>query len=371
MPPVSKADSAVSIAEIIAAFPVPMLPDGIYINLSNERYHADPALGSSNIKDILKGANHYWHKSWMNPKRKKKNKTPALIVGNAMHALLLEGRKVFDQRYIRGPYDSTYEGSSSDKSALTKAAKKDLLEGQELIEADIFDFLLGVKQIIDADPELEGILDGGLCEVSIFWTRPDGVRCKARLDMLKLRGIGDLKSIANERERELGEACYWEIKTRRYDIPVAQYGEGRRQMARLLDHGKVFICTEHCSEHDEPPTLKTFVPDPDDEKDAKLLDYLVRCAAADNNFAFQMIFVPKPAATGDTAPDCYSYKFSPGNPAVLSAETDIETAIDYYKLCLERFGTAQRWVPGREVVEFSIDDRPVDFHVRAVKPARR
>src|ERR1700693_1904245 len=96
----------------------PFLPDGIYINLSNDAYHADSALGSTNERNLLKGANVYWARSPMNKKRKKEKRTEAKIVGSAIHKLLLEGREAFDAEYVRGPYDGDSDLSSAEKSAL-------------------------------------------------------------------------------------------------------------------------------------------------------------------------------------------------------------------------------------------------------------
>src|SRR5882762_4682830 len=217
------------------------LADGIYIGLSSDRYHSDDALGSSNIRDLLKGPNLYWHKSRMNPKRPKEKKTPAKIVGTATHRLLLDGMQFFSGEYVRGPYGPDNDDlTPAEKTALTKAAKMRLMEDQELLSQEDYDFVVGCKEVLDADPNLRGCLDNGLSEVSIFWTRKDGVRCKARHDKLKLRGIGDIKTIANERERPLDEACYLDFSTYRYDIPAAHYIEGRRQMAALFGAGKIY-----------------------------------------------------------------------------------------------------------------------------------
>jgi hypothetical protein len=325
------------------------LADGIYIGLDNDRYHADSALGSTNIRDILKGANNYWAKSAMNPRRKKRKPTDALIVGSAIHKLLLEGREAFDAHYVRGPYDGDFEGSSSEKAALTKTAKKELLEGQDLIVADVYDYVLGIKEIIDADPELEGCLDGGLSEVSVFWTRPDGVRCKARLDALKINGIGDLKSIANERDRDLEEACLLDIKTYRYDIPVAHYSEGRRQMAALLNKSSVYF---------GDGTVLAENPAKRSAEERRLADYLYKCAASEA-FGFQLVFIPKPNKTGTTAPDAWACTITPGNEIELMARTDIETAIERFKRALEEFGPGKRWTPNREVREIVLGRPPL------------
>lgn len=319
------------------------LPDGIYLGLPADDYHADDALGSSNIRDLLKGANLFWHKSRMNPKRRKEKKTDAKIVGNATHRLLLDGQDLFEAEYVRGPYGPDDDHlSGPEKGALTKEAKKKLLEGQELLSQEDYDFVVGCKDVLDSDPKLRGCLDNGLSEVSIFWTRVDGVRCKARHDKLKIRGIGDIKTIANERERPLDEACYLDFSTYRYDIPAAHYSEGRRQMAHLLAAGKVFVGTE--------PMTK-------DDKDAdKILSFLAQCVAV-KNFGFQLVFIPKKGA-----PDAWSTVLSPGHPVLDSAARDIETAIEIYKDAVKKYGTdGKRWLPDHEVEELDVNRLPFNF----------
>lgn len=335
----------------------PSLPDGIYLNLSAERYHADTALGSSSLRDLLKGANLYWYKSPFNPKKKKDKLTPSKILGNATHKLLLEGMNPFQAEYIRGPYGEDDDDlTPAEKSALTKKAKAGLMEGQELLKQDEYDFVLGCKQVIDSDPELEGCLDNALTEVSVFWTRPDGVRCKARLDALKIRGIGDIKTIANERERDLEVACRLDIGTYRYDIPAEHYMEGRRQMARLVAEGNVFIQVSDPAGETAILKLerKSLAKDAADVA-ADTLNFIENCAKQ-KDFGFQLVFIPKQGA-----PDAWSCTLSPGNEILMLARTDIETAIGYYKDAMERYGLEKRWIPGRGVGELLLTDMPYGF----------
>lgn len=337
---------------------MPGFADGIYLNMPNAVYHADTALGSSNIRDLLKGANLFWFKSWMNPKKPKEKLTPSKIVGNATHRLLLDGLQFFKAEYVRGPYGPDDDDlSSAEKSALTKEAKKKLQEGQELLAQEDYDFVTGCKSLLDADPELAGCLDNGLSEVSVFWTRPDGVRCKVRLDKLKLKGIGDIKTIANERERELPVACALDIHTYRYDIPAEHYLEGRRQLLRLVTDGKVFAC-----DNNGAPSLIKPVSNAQkgggmvqDEGERKVLDFLAACGATKGP-AFQFVFIPKKGA-----PDAWSCVLSPGNPILMMAKTDIETAISYFRMAMEKYGPEKRWLPNHEVAELSLDDLPVGF----------
>ena len=327
--------------------PIAQLADGIYIGLSSEAYHRDEALGSSNIRDLLKGPNLYWHKSAMNPRRPKEHKTPSKIVGTATHRLLLDGREAFNADYVRGPYGPDDDHlSSTDKSTLTKKAKTKLMEGQELLSQEDYDFVLGCKEVLDIDPDLKGCLDNGLSEVSVFWTRKDGVRCKARLDKLKVRGIGDLKTIANERERPLEQACRLDISTYRYDIPAEHYSEGRRQMAALFAAGAVFF-----GDHLEPIREASRR---DDDGTTKVLNFLNQCIEQ-KTFGFQLVFIPKKGA-----PDAWSTVLSPGNPILDGARQDIETAIHLYKRAKEKYGTS-RWLPGHTIEELDVANLPYAF----------
>lgn len=317
----------------------PGLPDGVYLDLNEDAYHADSALGSSDIRRLRKGYNLFWHYSAMNPKRPEDKVTESKILGRALHALLLEGEAKLAKNFVKRPADPK-DATPAEKGQITKDAKKKLLAHQELIHSDWWDFIHSVQSIIDSDQQLKGCLSNGPSEVSVFWTRKDGVRCKARFDKLKLRGIGDIKSIANERERELGLACRLDINTYRYDIQAEHYLEGRRQLPELVKMGNVYrlIDSKPTRQHESIPEAP----------------FLLQVAAA-KEFAFQFVFIPK---TG--APDAWSCVLSPGSPILTMARVDIETAIDAYKFALERFGT-QRWLPLREVSELSIEEMPVGF----------
>lgn len=351
MPKQPAAAEANPAAALVSALnkPAPRIEDGIYIGLPAEQYHADPALGSSGLRDLLKGPNLFWHKSRMNPRRPKDKDTPAKILGTATHTLLLDGKAAFEATYVRGPYgDEDEDLTSAEKSALTKAAKAKLMKGQELLAQADYDFVLGCKEVIDNDADLRGCLDGGLAEVSIFWTRGDGVRCKARHDMLKMRAIGDLKTIANERERPLDQACLLDINTYRYDIPAEHYMEGRRQMLALLEAGRLFAGSEMAPLIGTGPAAKS-------RAQQETMAFLVK-VCAHRLFAFQLVFIPKKGA-----PDAWSCVLSPGNPILDNARNDIEIAIETYKRAMKDFGPDKRWLPGHVVAELDIEMLPYSF----------
>lgn len=325
------------------------LEDGIYFGLPEEIYHGDEALGSSNLRDLLKGANEYWQKSPLNPRRKKEKPTPSKIMGKAIHKLLLEDVGPFKENYIRGPYsDDDDDLSPADKSKLTKEAKAKLLSHQELLRADDYDFITEIREIIDTDPELKGSLDGGPSEVSVFWPRKDGTRLKCRFDKLKLGGWGDLKSIANEMGREIGAACRYDIYRFRYDMQVEHYNEGRRMIPLLKD--KLFVATQPLASMKLTPDLKA-------------MRAFVEELSTIDKFSTLMMFIPK---TG--APDAWATHLSPNNDLLTKdARDDIETALMIYRDAVKKYGVkGERWLPGRYITELQREDMPAGINRRAV-----
>src|SRR6516164_2883887 len=118
------------------------LPPGIYFGLPAVDYHADPALGSSDIRAMRKDIDRWWRGSRFNPDESERalyqRDTKALVLGKAMHTLVLEGRAEFEAGYVRRPDDPPGSGGT-DKAQLTKRAKKDLLAGQHLLHGEEWD----------------------------------------------------------------------------------------------------------------------------------------------------------------------------------------------------------------------------------------
>src|SRR5204862_7324383 len=73
--------------------PPPLKPraPGVYFNLPMTDYHADPSLGSTDLKALLVHPACYWQRSHMNPDRRDDGDSPAKKIGRALHALVLEG----------------------------------------------------------------------------------------------------------------------------------------------------------------------------------------------------------------------------------------------------------------------------------------
>src|SRR5262245_29067159 len=67
----------------------PLAP-GVYFGLPAAEYHADPSLGSTDLKRLLQAPAVYWWHSHMNPDRPPSPDSPAKQKGRALHKLVLE-----------------------------------------------------------------------------------------------------------------------------------------------------------------------------------------------------------------------------------------------------------------------------------------
>jgi hypothetical protein len=245
-----------------------------------------------------------------------------------MHKLVLEGEKAFAESYMRGPQHEE-SMTSAEKSALTKKANADAEKlGLDVLPAEAYDRIAIASAMITRNPKLATAFTGGIPEVSVFWTR-DGVRRKARIDYLKPRGIGDLKSITNTRELPFPAACRNQIASYRYDIQGALYIEARSMIAEFVD--------------------KNLIYNADSVHNA---DVLYACANT-KAFAFQWVFFQ-----AENAPITWSRILSPANPIFEIARRDIDSAAANYVDYMERFGRKAIWLLLEDPQELEMDELP-------------
>lgn len=344
---------------------------GIYFGLDAETYHADPALGSTHLKRLLTSGPDYWWHSALNPARPVDNDdTPSLIFGRAVHAMVLEGLDALRGFYERAPEPDGLLVTDADLTAWldanpdavaalgekiprTKAGKVALITridptvrildvikeaaeeaGRTILSADDFDRILAAGTMIRANPALGQAFAGGVSEVSIFWNHiPEGggepIRCKCRFDYLKVRAIGDLKSIRNVMGLPFDAACRRAIATYRYDVQAAHYMAGRAQLPGFVADGKVF------GEHDP--------------------EWLARVAASEET-AFVFVFYQ---AAG--APITWATQISPGSPVLEYGRSSADQALWTFADFRKRFGSEAAWVLTEPITELDVNDLPAWF----------
>lgn len=299
---------------------------GVYFGLDEDAYHADPALGSTDIRRCARNPSSYWFSSWMNPNRKPETDTPGRVRGRAMHKLLYEP-PMFERLYMCGARHDL-EMTSAEKGAATKAANvKAAAAGKIALPSADYDQVLMAHAMITKNPKLKDVFANGFSEVSIFWVDPEtGVACKARIDYLKIRGNGDLKGVANQYDKDFRQACIEAIANYRYEVQAKFYMNARMMLGKFWSDGAMF------GDHD---------PD------------LFKKIALSTTWGWQWVFYQT-----EGAPITYSRSLSPGNVAMLEiAQAVIDQGLRNYRQNLEAFGT-EMWMLLEDVGELVVDDMP-------------
>lgn len=299
---------------------------GIYFGLPAARYHRDRALGSGDMRLLRRNPTSYWDRR-INPNHVQR-RSRALERGAAMHALVFDGEEVFDSRYMRGPQHNE-DMTTPEKAALTKEwNKRAKARGKVALPAEDYDRVVMASRIIELNPDMATVFRNGFAEVSVFWVR-DGIRRKARIDYLKVLGIGDLKGVANQHDNDFRDQCRLHVGRYNYHIQLGHYLEARAQVPRFVADGMVR------GGHDP--------------------DLLGRIAAR-TDVGWQWVFY-----CTEGPPDAYSYKVVAENtPFIEVAQRDVEIACARYARFKRQFG-AEQWVLIEPPAHLTLDMMPYNF----------
>ena len=302
--------------------------DGIWFGMSDEEYHADPALGSTGLKKLIGNAPDYWWDSPMNPARDDDDDTPAKIFGRQLHQCVLEGVEKFKAHHAAYVNPGNIKAGKDEIAAIVAA-------GKVPVKFKDYSKILAAAAFIKANKTLARAFEGGHPEVSVFWT-VNGIRYKVRFDYLQINSIVDLKSIENRSGKEFNRACRDAMASYDYIVSAGHYSDGRRQMKGLFRAGKVFG-----------------LPEGQEEWLSKVVSNPV--------FAFVFVFWQK-----EGAPISHGIMLSPGNPLFDRAAERIAQAVENYRLFMGEFGTDTAWVPSTPLEELSETDMPVWYQQRLI-----
>jgi len=318
---------------------------GIYFSMSASEYHSDPSLGSTDIRALIKSPRKYWLRSLRNPAhlRYEEADKDSTKVGTAVHVALLDGANAFASQYVRRPDDQP-NATPAQKSAVTRAANIAADAASKIsLHGDEWGLIEDLSWLIPSHPDLADVLTGGEHEVSVFWEdQHTGVACKCRFDILKARGIGDLKTIENQFDMRLETACKLHIKRFRYDIQAEHYMEGRSQFPLLLKAGQVFDCNPVGAKIAGNLEIET--------KAQEKIDFVKECAFAKEYF-FQLVFASK------SMPEVWGCYFSRKNPMLQLAREHIDAALETY-VKFSDSAQGKEWPEVWTLQELMIEDMP-------------
>ena len=326
-------------------FPV---KEGLYFNMTDDEYHAIPALSASGLKMLKNNPSKFWWWSWMNPE-KEQGDTDAKVIGKAFHKRILEGKEAFYSEYAReytNDSDDLIRTGNDIKAILREEKEKDdtvrisfssVDEGYKMLLAidmkyrdKIYAYLLADYQtehagkiflsnwvvdrielaakVIENHPYLKAAFIGGYSEVSCVWyDERYNEWFKCRYDYLKVSTINDLKTFTRMSNKHIERYLPDVIAKYSYNIQATLYIYSMEYAKRFAGEGKVF------GDVDEA-WLKAFATRPCDQ--------------------FRFVFQQK-----EEIPNAYEVIFSKEHGMYDSCMAMISTGVDNYKKMVKDFGT--------------------------------
>ena len=318
-------DTFTSIGDAAAGVVSKLHPPGIYFNLPEDEYHADPALGSTDIKSLLGEPAGYWWNSAYNPAREEREISPAMKLGSAVHVAVLYGLREFGDRYGRCEFPGNIKAGMAERAAFAEA-------GAIALTAKDYDRAMSAGTMIRANPIIGNAFTGGAAEVSVFWEQKvmgEVVRRKARLDYLKPKAIVDLKSHAPMDGKTFVTSCHRAIKTFNYPVQAAAYMDAISHMKQFWNEGRV--------------SGSSLPADKD----------LMASFCEQGAHAFVFVFW---ASKG--APLTWGGTFSQDNPMLQMAKTQVDAALATFVEYRKEFGTESAWIrpePLSEIDPFEVE----------------
>jgi hypothetical protein len=163
--------------------------------------------------------------------------TPAQKLGTAAHCLILEGQKVFSEKYATlPPCDRrTKEGKATYEAFLAEHGSK------EIISFDDVALCVEMAAAIDAHPLAGALFRGGAAEVSMFG-RINGIPAKGRADYLH-EADGVIIDLKTTLDASPAEAQRYAV---RYGLHIQQYvyAETYRSITGRAPADFVFVLVE-------------------------------------------------------------------------------------------------------------------------------
>lgn len=166
---------------------------GIYPDISNRDYHADPALGSTSLKTLATRTPAHWLYDSTHPKS-----SDAFTLGTAAHSLILEDDV--------SQFEIVDAANWLTKDAKTAKAEA-LAIGRVPLLTKEFTQVQAMRDSVMAHPIARIAFTGHRPEESVFW-EDDGLMLKCRPDAWQPGLLVDLKTTVNANPRDFHKAAY-------------------------------------------------------------------------------------------------------------------------------------------------------------------
>ena len=207
---------------------------GIY-DLSIEDYHLGPGISRSGLMEFKRSPYHYWYR-YLNPDYKPESSTPAQIMGNALHTLILEPNQ-FEKRYFVIPeFNKT---SKEGKARWLKIQSE--LGNKETLSLNQYHALQAMAESFQKNELARQFLEKAKVEQSIYWSDPEtNILCKCRPDILRSNLVVDLKTTQDGSARAFSKAVY----NYGYHIQAVMVQEALKHLKQKIIEDFLFLVIE-------------------------------------------------------------------------------------------------------------------------------
>lgn len=242
-----------------------LLENGVH-DIPNDVYHSSAGVSRSALMELKRSPYHYWYK-YLNPEREYEKPTPAMKLGELVHALVLEP-KYFEERYVMPPelqappkvellkdlVASLGKEEGRKEYDMQKAERDHIVEANEMViqqfssladckEVIKPDMYMEAKALADAvmrDPMAQQLFTDMKPEKSIYFThKGTGLQCKVRPDAWLGSIITDLKTCADASKPAFQAAAY----KSGYFVQAAMMKQALESIGMRLDQF-IFFCVE-------------------------------------------------------------------------------------------------------------------------------
>jgi hypothetical protein len=197
----------------------------IHQNLSFADYQAIDAINHSSLKNMAISAKYYLYK-----KQQINRPSPAMVLGTAIHAKLLEP-DTFDDNVI------VFEGKT--KKGKAWDAFSELHSEKTIITQAQSDITIDASKNVMSNPRLKHIFTNPetQTELSLVWTdETTGLRCKCRIDALS-GFLYDLKTTSSNTTQEFLKSAFKYY----YHSQMAFYERGARACGLQCNGTKIVV----------------------------------------------------------------------------------------------------------------------------------
>ena len=201
------------------------------MTITNEEYHADPAISASHLKAVMQSPYHYWSR-YVDPDRRPVEPTAAMKLGSLAHCAILEPDELL-QRYGVTPDRRSTAGRA--------AAEQMAAEGIEAVTSSDMALALSMAAAVRNHPAASALLQTGKAEQSFWWDDlSSGLRCKCRPDWYFGSTVVDIKTTTDASPQAFARS----VATFAYHVQAAHYLAGLHGAERF-----VFVAIEKTYPH--------------------------------------------------------------------------------------------------------------------------